>query len=277
MTATPRDFSQASWRVKLRRAEEHFLEFQAEATRYLDRHPYVIRREHKGKPKANLWRYVLRVTEQPEPRLAAIMGDVLHNARAGMDHVFSAMLPKKRRNSIRAGFPVVRSSIWVDDAGSIHIANGKERENFTSAVQGLGADAVTVLCQLQPGVSQTPECHPLGILSGLENLDKHRDLIPLRFLLRNAASVVTRAGKNLGGQQPDVCEDGTVVTKFGFEPREIPPEDEVRVDVHGAPQVGVNIALKNGRGTGVASELLRILVEDIPRTVFPALEPFVRP
>jgi hypothetical protein len=270
-----RDFSRASWRVKLERAKEHLVEFEAEAGRYLNSRPYETRREHQGKIKTNMWRYVFRISKQPDPRLAAIVGDVLHNVRSALDHIFCAMLPPQQRARLTAGFPVVRSSIWRDDTGRIYIEDSEERERFDNAVRGLSIDAATRLCELQPGASETPDRHPLGVLSRLENLDKHRDLISLVFVISDAESIVIRSGEVIGEpQRPGFCEDGTVVARFGFTPpRTMPPESEVRVEVHGTPQIVVHGALENTYGD--LPQLLRVLVNDIPRNVMPVLEELV--
>jgi hypothetical protein len=158
----------------------------------------------------------------------------------------------------------------------IHIADEKERKAFESAVRGLSVEAITRLCELQPGVAKPPELHPLGILSRLENLDKHRNLIRLAFILSEAKSTVFRSGALVGGQAPGFREDGTVVARFGFSPpRLIPEETEVKVKITGTPQIVVQGAVKDRYGD--LPQLLRILVEDIPEHVIPVLEPFVRP
>lgn len=71
-------------RAKLDRAREHFGQLAREGQAFLQSGAYAVEaRESPDEPGALQW--VARVTAQPPARLAAIVGDVVHNARAALD------------------------------------------------------------------------------------------------------------------------------------------------------------------------------------------------
>lgn len=71
-------------RAKLERAREHFAQLGKEGQAFLQSGAYAVEgRESVDEPGALEW--VARVTGEPPARLASIVGDVIHNARASLD------------------------------------------------------------------------------------------------------------------------------------------------------------------------------------------------
>ena len=68
--ASSLDFSKASWRLKMDRAEQHLKDFEMEVIRYANRHAYGVERVRARKKYGGSWQYVLRITKQPDPMLA---------------------------------------------------------------------------------------------------------------------------------------------------------------------------------------------------------------
>ncbi len=254
-----RDFSQADWRLKFRRAEHHFKELEANICSYCDGHFYEAERASKGDQDPDIWLYVLRITKQPGPEIALPMGDVVHNLRAALDYLASALAPEGAYTT----FPIL-----TDD---------ETRTRFDHLVRGMASEAVAIIEELQPRVADEPHLHPLAVLSRLDNADKHRNLVLGVPAIRDVSSEMCTFGSDPAHtwEQP-LCYDGAEVAKFGFRPGfPVPNESEVYVHVCGTPLVTVEIGLKDGYVEVMPA--LRWLLDSVPTEIFDVLEPFVRP
>ncbi|HLY68074.1 MAG TPA: hypothetical protein VKU60_21220, partial [Chloroflexota bacterium] len=190
-----------SWRLKLDRAEKHLKEFEVKVGDYIKRYPYVPERIKCNK-KHHCWRYVLRVTEQPDPELAIALGDVIHNMRSALDHLATALVPTRRRYS--ASFPIILDNI--EDAALPTPYDLKSRAAFDTAVTGMPAKAIAIVKAFQPyraGADRDPRFHALAILSRWENADKHRQLLVVSSGLdEGGITVIARNLRQEQGQQP---------------------------------------------------------------------------
>ena len=91
-----------------------FHELNDAVRRYADGRPYEpvggVQAEHERHDVA----YSLRITEKPDLEIAAIVGDIAHNARSALDHIAVALAPQQSRRY--AAFPiVVTEDIWLKD------------------------------------------------------------------------------------------------------------------------------------------------------------------
>ena len=182
-----------SWWLKVKRAQKHMVDIHAEARRYAERHPYEFVRIRRP-DRHNDVRYRTRITEQPDPRIALILGDFVHNLRSALDHVIVASVPRKERNS--ASFPIFFHDILAKDAdGQFVVDDPKMRENFERSIRGLDPRARAIVIQAQP-YHRGPEAHRwiLGIISRLDNADKHRALVTVGSGVRNLVADVTIRG-----------------------------------------------------------------------------------
>jgi hypothetical protein len=129
-----------SWWLKVDRAKHHFREFELEAQRYSDRHPYRAERVGYRKNERQHWRYVLHITEQPPPTLSPILGDAFHNLRSALDHMAAALVPLNRKS--HSQFPILMTDPWaLDEHGQFAVVDDEPRERFDRYVRGMPLEA----------------------------------------------------------------------------------------------------------------------------------------
>ncbi len=278
--SAPRDFSRASWRLKLARAEQHVKELELEIGRYASRHPYRARRVDEGDPQAKRVRWVLEITEQPDAGLGIVLGDVLTNLRASLDHIAVALAPNRPKNKA-AWFPLV-ADVGLFNASPSPEQRAeyeKSRKSFSDAVKGMEPGAVAIIEELQPyhvnpfSREGTPQIHTLRELNRLVQADKHKDLIPIVTGLEHVRSfVVANTHVMDPGWYADFRDEGTVVGDVNF-PNAVPSEAEVQVHIHGTPRITVNIV--EGYGSSDVMDLVRMAIDHLATELFSSLEPFI--
>ena len=269
-----------SWWLKVERAEHHFKDLDAGIRSYEAKQPY--RTVHKPDRGGDIsrWQYVLEITEQPDPSLSLILGDVVHNLRTALDHVLVAMRPRRFRWN--PGFPLNDVDIWAKDASGEFISrDDNRRASFERAVMGLEDPAVALIKELQPywGANDglDSKLHPLGILGKFDNADKHRELVLLSGGVANLVATTTARGIPLTQAAPvpeggGFVADGAVCVNFGW--FNAPPleESEVNVEISGNPEIAVDIGVVNGiMPVRAVTNIIRTLREEI----LPALESHV--
>jgi hypothetical protein len=206
------------------------------------------------------WRYVLRVTEEPDPVVMLIAGDAAHNLRTALDHLAVAIAPADRQQV--AAFPIL-----IDDATT----NREARERFDRATKGMPDAAIEVIRAYQPysiGAKLPVQTHGLAIIASLDNADKHRQLIATTSGIIGVQVQTSVRGKViLPEQQPHppngLVEDGTDLSHFASVFPDL-QESEVPVDV------GLD-------GGEVELTGLRPSLPFFRDELFPRLEPFARP
>ena len=234
-----------SWWLKVKRAQHHMVEIKRYARSYADSHPYgvvPVRRQPKGHP--DTWFYSLQITQQPDPMIAVILGDFVHNLRSALDHIIVASVPPQQRKS--ASMPIVMKDIWEKDAsGKLLVSNREARGKYRIATAGLDRRAKAIIRGIQPyhmGLDDADR-HSLGIISRLENADKHRQLITVGSGVERAVfdtfvrgqlvkrSSPTKHGNFVydGAQQSVIFPDGR------------PPHSEVQVKCQSTAVITIKI------------------------------------
>lgn len=232
-----------SWHLKVKRAQRHMVEIRHHARLYSKRHPYEIVRVRPSKRNRNRWRYKIVFTEQPDPMIAVMLGDFVHNLRSALDHMVVACSPPNRRKS--ASFPILLNDLWArDETGQFLIPDDKGRESFETAIAGLNPHARAVVIAAQPYRKGTEAFRDIfGIISRLENADKHRELITVGTALRNPSIRLILRGDVLGGGDYGVADffhDNTEVLSFTGKPGL--RESEVQVECSGTAMIAIKIA-----------------------------------
>ncbi|MCH7936971.1 MAG: hypothetical protein IH994_07760, partial [Proteobacteria bacterium] len=192
-----------SWWLKFKRAQEHMEDIQGYARSYADSHPYEAVRIKYGKRQEGIWRYRLSFTEDPDPWIAIILGDFVHNLRSALDHVVVGSVSKRYQSS--AGFPIEERDPWRKKGRRFVERDPEARKRFLRRIKGLSSEAQAFVKTCQP--YQRPDrSHEniLFILSSLENLDKHRKLIPTASGLINPTRTITINGQTVGTDGLDV-------------------------------------------------------------------------
>ena len=137
------------WWLKYQRAEKHMVDIQEEARRYASSNPYGFTRIRLPDSQNEI-QCRFRITEQPDPMIAVMLGDFIHNLRSVRDYV------------------VVASD------------NPSLRKYFEAATEGLYPNARAIIIELQPyRFKGLVNSISLGEISRLENADKHRQLITI--------------------------------------------------------------------------------------------------
>lgn len=173
-----------SWWIKFKRAQQHMVELRQCAALYAHGHPYsVVSLEHPRRQN-RVRRYALRF-DDPDPMVVAVLGDFIHNLRSALDQVVVACSPPKHRKS--ASFPITYEDLFEKrgDGAFVH-PDGNARESFRRSVRGLkdNPKALAVVLAAQPYQRANPAHDILGIISRLENADKHRQVIAVGSGLR---------------------------------------------------------------------------------------------
>jgi hypothetical protein len=171
------------WWLKFQRAKKHMVDINQEAMRYASSNPYSFTRIRMHDSKNEI-RARFHITNQPDPMIAVMLGDFVHNLRSALDYVVVACVPKQRRKY--ASFPIIFQDIFAKDKnGEFMVKDTQLRENFNTAIEGLHQEARAIIIGLQPydlslwGQRVDPNIITLGIISRLENADKHRQLITI--------------------------------------------------------------------------------------------------
>lgn len=146
------------------------------ARSYASRHPYEFTRLRLPDTQRDV-SYRMRITEQPDPMIAIMLGDFIHNLRTALDYIVVACSIRQRQGN--ASFPVFFTDIFAkDDHGNFVVNDAEGRKSFESAVQGISPEARALVIGAQPyryGAEAYREI--IGIISRLENADKHRQII----------------------------------------------------------------------------------------------------
>ena len=182
-----------SWWLKVQRAQKHMVDIYHLARAYSETHPYEFirvrlpNRHHKV-------RYTVRITEQPDPMLAVMVGDFVHNLRSALDHIVVANVPRRERKN--AYYPISHDDLWAtDEHGNFVIKDDKRRDDFKRAIRGLKPRAMTAVVIAQPYQGTLVDQELLGIISRLENADKHRELVVVLSGVSNVRAVaIDRVG-----------------------------------------------------------------------------------
>jgi len=272
-----------SWWLKVKRAQKHMIDIKREAGVYAGRHPYELVRVHKPESQRKV-EYRVRLIEQPDPMIAVMLGDFVHNLRSALDHIIVASVPNKRR--FKASFPILFDDIWARDTnGDFVIDDADRRTNFESAIAGLVPEARTLVVQVQPYHFGTDRfVWPIGIISRLENADKHRTLITVGGGVFNPIVTQSIRGETQIVPHPlgdgSYMKEGTVVGwswKPATDMGDVRPS-EVQMEYSGTAKILVQIT-GGGRNEPASKyelfPLMRDTIRDV-RMLLRRLEPFVR-
>ena len=275
-----------SWWLKVKRAQKHMVDIKREARNYASRHPYkLIRiRYPDGERKVG---YRMRITEQPDPMIAVMFGDFVHNLRSALDHIFVASVPRNRRYD--ASFPIIAfEDIWAKDTDGKFVVNDpKGREDFENAVRGLAPNARALVIRAQPyRMRDGAETSILGAISRLENADKHRQLIVVGGGVLKPIGVVSIRGETvplnlqmlpnnafakddtiIGWEWPDRrFPDGTVIK-----------QSDVDMQFTGITEILVKVTRRGGNKPPYDFRLKQTMLDALRdvRRVLRLMEPFV--
>jgi hypothetical protein len=174
---------------KLRRAKVHrdALRADVEAFRARGPHDWVMRQsDHLFDPTLSIVRVVIEVKEAMPDDWGLVFGDILTNLRAALDHAVY-------------NHAAARTTLTPRQEKLLYYPIVTDATKWPSAQAGLSPlvdpPVLSVIDQSQPfhhpPQNGGPDWHPLGILNGLVNRDKHRAVRPV--LYTNESFSVTKS------------------------------------------------------------------------------------
>jgi hypothetical protein len=159
--------------LKVDRAREHIRELHSEIRRFHSRDPYSI--VENLDPETGESVKTLRIRRRMPPRLAVIVGDVVHNLRSSLDHLaWQLVLANHEVPTRRTAFPISDTVAEFESRG-------------LRKIQGVGHEAACLIKGLKPfkgGNDALWSLHQLNII------DKHRLLVTIDLV---------RQGMRMGG------------------------------------------------------------------------------
>lgn len=263
------------------------VDINREAWVYASRHPYKFTRVRLPDTQRNV-EYRMRITEQPDPMIAAMLGDFVHNLRSALDHIIVASVPRQRQKS--AGFPILFEDIWATDKDGNFVVNDTERrENIETTIKGLHPKARALVIGLQP-YHRGPDTYRniLGIISPLENADKHRQLITVGGGVQNLIGTFTVRNSPAGARTDFIlghtfAQDDTIVGWEAPANRTAPDgtilkPSEVGLEFTGTAKILVKITRLGGNEPPSNFALRRTMLDAIGevRRILRLMEPVVR-
>jgi hypothetical protein len=161
-------------RAKVERAKEHLHELEAAVVAFFDTRPYEVLPEEDAESGQRL--YKVTKADAPPDSLPLIAGDVVHNARAALDHLVWQLVEANGTTPSKAdGFPVNESARAFESGG---IAKVKAR---------ISKDAVKIVRALKPYKGGNDA---LWRLHHLDIADKHRVLFLVGSSFRSVSPIV---------------------------------------------------------------------------------------
>ncbi len=145
-------------RLKVERAKEHFRYLQAQIVTFLAQNPYGIVIDQDKKTGEAIW--YARVSQEPPGQWAAIVGDIVHNLRAALDHIVFQLIGDPQNEY--SEFPSSWKAEHYESSG-----RGK--------IKGVPVAAETIIQTVQPYQrGDAYHAHPLYLLNELARRDRHR-------------------------------------------------------------------------------------------------------
>jgi hypothetical protein len=233
---------------KMQRAYEHLKELDRQVRAYKATCPYSVAK----KLNADKTSYIYRIEpgSLPDPRIATILGDAIHNMRSSLDHLaWQLALLNTATPYHRTEFPIYKDRT----SGNVKAVRRK--------LQDVPTKAADLIERLQPYNSgDRHKAHPLWILHALWNIDKHSLLLPISHM----GWVPVFYGP---GGSCEVLDDGTIIIT-------VPVEVDAELDIE--PQITTDIAfpLDSPGGGMEVRELLWSIYKALDNLVFPALSRF---
>jgi hypothetical protein len=271
----------ASWWLKLQRAEQHLLEVKAALRDYGHRHPYAAVLTAPAVAQAQQstdtrWVYHLCITEQPDPELVVIIGEILYDLRSALDHLAMALAPPSRQK--HAHFPIAVEDPGRVDAGGSFLRKGEQaRQRFERALRGMPQPAIELIKAMQPSaLGADAETAPLALLNWLHHAEQQHRLVIVASGVADVQTTVRARGEILVQTAPGFCTDGAEIARFDWR-NPIPlTQTDVAVQVRGITMVAMLAGDRASSGHYPVPEVLDIVLTDLWDNVIPPLEHFVR-
>ena len=157
-------------RIKLDRANQHFVDLQSAAIAFFDGKPYEIASKHDPHSRKLIY-YMIRVDPVPL-KISAIAGDTIQNLRSVLDHL-------ARQLFLVAGIgnPETEFNFPIFNKASDYETRMK------GIAKTLRRDAIEALRSIE--AYKGGKGHDIWVLNRLNNIDKHRLLVAVGSSMRS--------------------------------------------------------------------------------------------
>lgn len=224
--------------LKLERAREHLRTLDKEIQTFLQSTPRPYRgvREVDPRDGSHVWR--LKIDRTPPDRLGVLVGDVVHNQRAALDHLAwqLALLTKKRpRRSTQ--FPIYLNQYPAYRGQRAFNPHGiKQMADIPKPAQDIikSKQPYTV-----PG-GLDPRNTPLWFIHELDIVDKHRLIPVLSHTTARVSQIHALSGEVF--DDPETVTHGGVLNQ-GDEILRVSATHGVRIEGDDEPRFVFNVAL----------------------------------
>jgi hypothetical protein len=211
--------------AKLGRAKAHRDTLDADVKVFRDRDPHgwnIKPTDHPSDPSLGVLTIRLEVREPTPPEWGLIVGDILTNLRAALDHTVVGHAAKRSQQPLteqeekKLNFPILlNQKQWLGAPAAPATATTPATPKVESAhkklVKYLDPAVLDVIEKSQPYHNAPPEGHPLGGLNDLVNRDKHRAVQVVSYI-RKRFEVEKSDVEVVWVDAPDVpMTDGSVV------------------------------------------------------------------
>lgn len=248
--------AKSPWARKIRRAEKHLAELKDELRAYESSDRYAAIRDLDTDPNPGVWMYRAKLTDQPNENLPLIIGDIVHNLRASLDHVMAAFAPTKRKR--HAKFPIFTEDFWrTNPHTGEHVDRGTVARNARQAykrdVKDLPREARRIVGMTQPFRASVDSTW-LNELHALDIADKHYSLLTVPHGVESPVVEVRIPEQDVRFhlRSLGICPDGEVVALLPNDLQAFPlghriiaalaiPDTKVHVELTGTPKVGLEV------------------------------------
>lgn len=234
--------------AKHRQARVHLKTFKDAVQEFINTNPYRL----AGEFNSDCTEYVIRAydIEAVPEAVSLIAGDVVHNARACLDHLAWEIAQNPNPSTI---FPI-RDSRY---------RNGSD----ATVPGGVSARHQVALVSVQPYTKRplSPQDEPLAILRELDITDKHKVMLASVISVDSsyhAGPVGYRGSKPIPEAEWGPLKDGEPVIRFRF----TEPSPHMKVDFHLVASVSLN-EIGAARRAEDAREILTVICREVKHAV----------
>ncbi|WP_241473845.1 hypothetical protein [Mycolicibacterium neoaurum] len=249
---------------KAGRAQEHLATLQASVDAYRASEPHEFLREvvdHMFKPELVVINFRVKVKNPPPQNWGLIVGDILTNLRAALDHALF-------------GHAAARQTLTAAQERALQyplITNSADWPAAQAKLALLTDPAVLQeIEKSQPFKAQNPDWHSLALLNGLVNRDKHRQVRVVSYSNEKFAVTGTTGDVERTDDAPREMEDGALVASVTLRrPTQQPGDssDDVSVPLNVEFGYTENIELPKVAQRKSVTVVMPLLVNHVIRTL----------
>lgn len=239
---------------KVDRAKQHIEDLERKVGEFADRNPYRIVVEPSFNPgNTAMISLAVRIREETPDELALLVGDALHNLRSSLDHLACCLVPGGTSDP-DCSFPFAKSE------------QAFEQTILSRPIRKAKPNAIDAIRQLKPYPGGNDTLYGLHVI---DNLDKHRLLLPVLGASGLKNPFVVKFGDNPGASVLDMKSFGNVGIQDGQKLVVLPKPGNVQL----GDEFDADITILFGEGPFNGAEVLGSL-RQLADYIQAIIEPF---